>query len=178
MPKINDRDYAGIERIFEEGWRDPMTCPLVPLQTRNNKVFFKVFLTCTKRNGQITSMNLINLQTRVTSLFYPRGKKALTFSFDTDTFMAPRGPSVSVVMGGVRWGIYSRTALFQGGAYFKITFLTIWNLTLNQLIANAVNTKYSNSIFKIALLKHRQRLSDNSSRRKTWSTPDTDPIKL
>ena len=112
------------------------------------------------------------------SLFYPRGKKALTFSFDTDTFMAPRGPSVSVVMGGVRWGIYSRTALFQGGAYFKITFLTIWNLTLNQLIANAVNTKYSNSIFEIALLKHRQRLSDNSSRRKTWSTPDTDPIKL
>ena len=34
-------------------------------------------------------------------------------------------------MGGVQWGVYSRTALFQGGAYFKITFLTIWNLTLN-----------------------------------------------
>ena len=51
MPKINDRDYAGIERIFEAGWRDPMTCPLVPLQTRNNRVF-QVFLTRTKRNGQ------------------------------------------------------------------------------------------------------------------------------
>ena len=42
MPKINDRDYAEIERIFEAGRRDPMTCPLVPLQTRNNRVFLSI----------------------------------------------------------------------------------------------------------------------------------------
>ena len=48
------------------------------------------------------------------SLFCPKGKKALTFSLDTNTFLAPGGPSVSVVMGRVRCGIYSRTALFQG----------------------------------------------------------------
>ena len=46
------------------------------------------------------------------SLFCPKGKKALTFSLDTNTFMAPGGPSVSVVMGRVRCGIYSRTAVF------------------------------------------------------------------
>ena len=36
------------------------------------------------------------------SLLCPKGKKALTFSLDTNTFMAPEGPSVSVVMGRVR----------------------------------------------------------------------------
>ena len=111
--------------------------------------FFKYFWPAQKEMAKVWFQNYLH-ETKFAdtchliitdSLFYPRGKKALTFSFDTDTFMAPRGPSVSVVMGGVRWGVYSRPALFQGGAYFKITFLTIWNLTLNKLIATAVNTK-------------------------------------
>lgn len=149
MPKINDRNYAGIERIFEEGWWDPMTCPLVPLQTRNNRVFFNYFWPAQKEMTEVWFQNYLH-ETKFAdtchliitdSLFYPRGKKALTFYLNADTFIAPRGPSVSVVMGGVQWGVYSRTALFQGGAYFKITFLTIWNLTLNKLIATAVNIK-------------------------------------
>ena len=126
------RDWANI-------WRG-VTGPydMSPGSTANKKQqsFFKYFLPAQKEMTKVWFQNYLH-ETKFAdtchlfitdSLFYPRGKKALIFSLNTDTFMAPRGPSVSVViMGGVRWGVYSRTAILQGGAYFKITFLTIWN---------------------------------------------------
>ena len=112
--------------------------------------FFKYFLPAQKEMAKVWLQNYpheLNLQTRATSLlrtvcFIPGERKPLHFLLIRTLLWLRGGPQCPmVVMGGVRWGVYSRTALFQGGAYFKITFLTIWNLTLNQLIATAVNTK-------------------------------------